>query len=292
MNIQIRTDVIHIGYPKAASTFIEQFLKTHPEVTTDHNCVTDLLLTSFAKRKFTVVEKPSSNKIHFSRDESIAESVCSVGELKSWRSYWYVPGEWGRVRNDIVVDPAEAAFRVHKVHPQAKVLILIREQVDWLQSVYKYAISQLPWNGRSFTDYCTTPSGIVHLSAGHFDRTIGAYVETFGSSRVRVLRFEDIGTAPRRFAAELCGFLGVSERPLPQRRENETHAQIARVQRFFPFVEQLPPRFKAALKPRVMRLMPGARLAILSSRDRRVLRSFYAASNQRTEKLISQLSTV
>ena len=131
-----------------------------------------------------------------------------------------------------------------------------------------------------------TPSGIVLLQAGHFDQTIRAYIDIFGSNRVRVLRFEDIAGAPRRFTAELCKFLGVSEQPLPQRRENETHAQIARIQRFLPFIEQLPRDVKNTLKPYAMRLLPGARGTILPSRDIRMLRSIYAVSNQRTEKLL------
>jgi sulfotransferase family protein len=289
MTLQIKTDIIHIGYPKAASTFIEEFLNNHPAVTTDHNCVTDLLLMTPGTQGTRIAEKPSSDKIHYSRDESIAESICLVGELKNWRKYHYVPGAWDRVKNDIIVDPVEAASRLYKVHSQAKILILIREQSDWLQSVYKYVVSQLPWNCRSFADYCTTPSGIVHLGAGHFDRTISAYVETFGSNRVCVLRFEDIVIAPRRFTAELCGFIGISERPLPRRRENETHAQIARIQRYFPLINQLPRVVNNALKPHAMRLIPGARRPILSPREIRVLRSIYAASNQRTEKLLSQL---
>lgn len=288
MTLQTKTDVIHIGYPKAASTFIEHFLKNHPAVTTDHNCVTDLLLTPPSTQGTTVTEKPSSDKIHYSRDESIAKSVCLVGNVKNWRKYRYVPGAWDHVKNDIIVDPAEAASRLHKVHSKAKILILIREQADWLQSVYKYVISQLPWNCRSFADYCTTPSGIVHLGAGHFDRTISTYFETFGSGRVRVLRFEDIATAPGRFTGELCTFLGISEQPLPQRRENETHAQIARIQRSFPLIDQLPRVVKNALKPHAMRLIPGGRRPILSPREIRMLRSIYATSNQRTEKLLSQ----
>jgi Sulfotransferase family len=284
-----RADVLHIGYPKAASTFLVRFLESHPQITVDQFQLSDLLQPITGT--LAVREKPYPDKIHVSKDENVAESVCVVGELKNWQRYLYEPGAWDRVKNDVVVDPAEVALRLHKVHPDAKVLIVIREQTDWMQSVYKFVMSQLPWNHRSFADYCTTPSGIILLQAGHFDQTIRAYIDVFGSNRVHVLRFEDMVGAPRRFTAELFGFLGVSDRPIPQRPENETHAQIARIQRFFPFIEQLPRGVKNALKPHAMRLIPGARGSILSSRDVRMLRSIYAASNQRTERLIRQLST-
>lgn len=130
----------------------------------------------------------------------------------------------------------------------------------------------------------------MFLQAGHFDQTIRAYVDIFGSQRVCVLRFEDIINAPTRFAAELCAFIGVSERAIPQRRENETNAQLARIQRLFPVIERLPRRVKSALKPHAERLLPGGRASILSSRNISVLRSIYVVSNQRTEKLIAQLS--
>jgi len=289
MTTHTRADVLHIGYPKAASTFLVSFLQNHPEITVDQFQLSDLLQPS--SRALAIQQKPCADKVHVSKDENVAESVCVVGDLNNWQRNLYVPGAWDRVKEDVIVDPGEAASRLHKVHSQAKVLIVIREQTDWMQSVYKFVISQLPWNRRSFTDYCTTPSGIVLLQAGHFDQTIRAYIDVFGSNRVRVLRFEDIFGAPKRFTAGLFGFLGVSDRPVPQRRENETHAQIARIQRFFPFIERLPSGVKHTLKPHAMRLIPGARGTILSSRDARMLSSIYAASNRRTEKLIGQLST-
>lgn len=285
---QTRADVLHIGYPKAASTFIVRFLENHPEITVDQFKLAALLRQP--QDAVAVIEKPCSNKIHVSKDESVAESVCLTGEWKNWQRNLYVPGGWERVKDDVIIDPAEAASRLHKVHPDAKVVIVIREQSDWLQSVYKYVISQLPWNRRSFGEYCTTPSGIALLQAGHFDQTIRVYIDFFGSNLVRVLRFEDLSRAPKRFAAELCDFIGVSEQPLPRRRENETHAQIARIQRFFPFIGQLPRGVKNALKPHAMRLIPGGRGAILSRWQLSMLRGIYAASNQRTEKLIAQLS--
>jgi sulfotransferase family protein len=288
LTIHTKADVLHIGYPKAASTFLVRFLQSHSQITVDQFQLSDLLQPTAGA--LAIGQKPCADKVHVSKDENVAESVCVVGDLKNWQRYLYVPGAWDRVKDDVIVDPAEAAFRLHKVHPEAKVLIVIREQSDWMQSVYKFVMSQLPWNRRSFFDYCMTPSGIVLLQAGHFDQTIRAYIDVFGSSRIGVLRFEGIARAPERFAADLCNFIGVSERPLPQRRENETHAQIARIQRFFPFIEQLPRGVKDMLKPHVMRLIPGARRSILSSRDISMLRSIYAASNQRTEKLIDQLS--
>lgn len=228
---QTKADVLYIGYPKAASTFVHRYLDNHPEVTTDHNCLAPLLLSAPAPA--AVKEKPYPDKVHVSREESVAESVCVVGDGEMWRRYKYVPGEWDRIKNDIKVDAGEAASRLHKVHPSAKVLLLIREQADWLQSVYKYVMPRLPASQRSFSDYCSTPSGIVFLQAGHFDQTIRAYVDLFGSDRVHVLRYEDIVNEPRRFAADLCASIGISERPLPEKRENETNVQIARIRDFF-----------------------------------------------------------
>ncbi|HZP76297.1 MAG TPA: sulfotransferase [Pseudolabrys sp.] len=287
---QIRADVLHIGYPKAASTFVQRYLNEHPEVTTDHGPLADLLYSAAAPESAAIVDKPHPGKVHVSRAESVAESVCVIGKAEAWSRALYVPGGWDRVTNDIVVDPGVAAARLHKVHPDVKVLLLIREQANWLQSAYKYVMSQLPAKQRSFADYCTTPSGIVHLQAGHFDQTIRAYADTFGASRLRVMRVEDLETAPQRFMAELCAFIGISERSLPHRRDNETNVQIARIQRLFPIIERLPRTMKDTLKPIAARLLPGGRGAILSSDEIRMLRGIYAASNMRTDKLLSQLS--
>jgi hypothetical protein len=289
-------DVIYIGYPKAASTFVRRFLDSHPEVTTEYALLARLLYApsiATASPHVSMTEKPCSAKIHVSIDESVAESICLVnqdlaGEEK-WSDYRFVPDAWDKIKDDVVLDPAISAARLQKVYPRVRVLLLIREQTDWLNSAYKHYLRHLPSAQRTFADFCTTPQGIACLQAGHFDQTIRAYIDVFGSDRVRILRFDDIVGAPKRFAAELCAFIGVSEQPIPQTRENEANAQVARIRRRFPIIDRLPPGIKSALKPYAGRL-PGGRGVILSSREIRVLRSFYATSNQRTDKLLGQLA--
>lgn len=285
-------DVLYIGYPKAASVFIGKFLESHPEVMLEHHRIALLLLPRSTPDHFPSAGKPRRGQVYVSRHEGFAESLCVTGDLENWHRYKYVPGAWDRVKNDILVDPGEAASRLFKAHPDGKVLMVIREQADWLNSIYKYSINELPGNQRSFSHYCATPYGAVLLQAGHFDRAIQAYVDAFGSDRVCVLRYEDIIEAPARFAARLCAFIGISEQPLPQRRENESHAQIARLLRLFPIIGRLPRAVKDALKPRAARVLPGARGLLLSPSEVRILRSIYVLSNQNTEKLIGQLSSL
>jgi len=287
--IVTNADVVYSGYPKAASVFLGKFLENHPEVTIDHHGIVPLLLQSNST-SFPIAAKPCHDKVHVSRDEGFAESLCVIGDLSKWHRYKYIPGAWDVVKDDILVDPDEAARRLHRAHPQAKVLIVLREQTDWLNSIYKYSINELPAAQRSFADYCATPYGTVLLQAGHFDKTITAYLDIFGSNRICVLRYDDLVNAPGRFTARLCAFIGIAEQPLPPRRENESHAQIARLLRLFPIVGRLPRSAKDAIKPRAARLLPGARGMLLSSRELRLLRSVYVLSNQRTEKLIERLS--
>jgi Sulfotransferase family len=285
---QTQADVLYIGYPKAASTFVGRFLGSHPEVTADRDLLTPLLLGPPNGIATTAVKKTSPNKIHVSIDEMVALSICGISEEK-WKSYRLVPDAWDEVKDEVVLDPAVAALRLLKVHASARVLLLIREQADWLHSAYKHYMRHLPDSRRKFVDFCATPQGIVYLQAGHFDQTISAYADVFGSSRVRPLRYENINRAPERFSAELCAFLGVSERLIPQRRENESNAQVAKVRRRFPIVDRFPARVKNILKPLAAHL-PNGRGVILSNREIGILRNVYATSNHRAERLIAQLS--
>lgn len=284
-----KADFIYIGYPKAASTFVSRFLDQHPQVTTDRNLLGPLYEATIADVAAATGDKPDAAKIHVSINEKVAESICVVGDRYAWRDYKFVPDSWDSVKAAIVIDPHEAALRLKRAHPAAKVLMMIRDQVDWLHSSYKFFMPRLPAGQRSFSDFCATPRGMAYIQAGHFDRTIDAYAGAFGPDNLLVLRYEDIGMAPQRFMATLCSYLGIAEQPMPSARENEgSTARVAAVRRFLPQVDRLPPSVKAMAK-NALALLPESRGTILSGGDIRMTRSLYASSNARTEKLLSQL---
>jgi hypothetical protein len=147
----------------------------------------------------------------------------------------------------------------------------------------------LPARQRSFADFCATPRGITYLAAGHYDRTIEAYVDTFGADNIIVLRFEDIRRAPQRLMTQLCSYLGIGERPLPTNPANEgSSAKVSRVRHALPIIDSLPQGVRAVGKT-LLALLPVSNAMMISEPEAAALRRKYADSNARTEALLSRL---
>src|SRR5215468_7418903 len=104
---QTGADVLYIGYPKAASTFVGRFLERHPEVTADHDLLTPLLWGPADFTAAAATQKRCPNKIYVSVDEMVALSICGITEEK-WKSCRLVPDAWDEVKDEIVLDPVVA----------------------------------------------------------------------------------------------------------------------------------------------------------------------------------------
>ncbi len=272
----IRADVLYIGYPRSGSTYLRAYFRAHPQLGYDDQQIAELLYQPNFEPE--LIDKPNG-KIYISCDESVSESVCVTGRPEVWGKYLYHPGCFNLVRHDLVIDPREAARRMKKVHPNAKILMVIREQVDWFSSIYKATITSLPPNQRTFHDYWITPQGIALRAAGHHDRVIQAWMRLYGD--VLVIRYENLMQSSKF----LCSWLGVDHVPFPAQRVNESHAGMLRIHRALPFLSALPHGVKSALKP-LSRFIPGKRSAVLSDDDKQMIRETYEASNERTKLLV------
>jgi hypothetical protein len=279
-----KADALYIGYPRSGSTYLRAYFKAHPQLACDDQQVAELLYQPSFKPD--LIEKPNG-KTYVSCDESICESVCVTGRPETWGKYLYHPGCFNLVRHDMVIDPNEAARRVKAVHPNAKILVVIREQADWLSSVYKATISSLPPTQRTFHDYWITPHGIAVRLAGHHDRLLRAWLKLYDD--VLVIRYEKLMLPATSWS--LCRWLGIDHVPFAPRRINESHAGLSRLHQRLPFLSGLPHGVKAALKP-LAKFIPGKHEAVLSDEDAKMIRETYQASNQRTEELLDDLATV
>lgn len=280
----IKADVLYIGYPRSGSTFLRAYFRHHPQLAYDDQQIAELLYQPAYQPE--LIGKPNG-KTYISCDESIAESVCITGRPEVWSKYLYRPGCFNLVRHDLVIDPKEAAKRLNAVFPNAKVLIVIREQVDWFSSLHKATISSLPPNQRTFHDYWITPQGIAMRLAAHHDIVLRAWLKLFDD--VLVIRYEKL-MDPLTSRA-LCRWLDVEHVPFAPRRINESHAGVAKIHRRLPFLSALPHGVKSALKP-LTRFIPGKRNPVLSHDDVQMIREQYEDSNKRTEILLNDLATV
>jgi len=222
-------------------------------------------------------------------NEKIAESVVVSGTRAIAKAKMFTPGSWPAVREELRLDPREMARRIATLYPGGRILIIIREQAEWLSSAYRYFLPRLPPQARSFGDFCATPRGIAYLEAGHYDRTIQAYGETFGLQNVCVLRFEQLRRSPDEFVAAICGFLGVTPMSAPEGIENESSsATVTRLRRRLPALERIPAHLRVPLRLALSHVQSAA--PILPAELQATIRAFYSPSNARTDVLLASMT--
>lgn len=284
-----RSSVAFIGYPKAASTLLFDYFQAHPDVLARMVLLTPLTGTTANPADGGIESSAESGRLKILTNEKIAESVLVTGDSRVWNANRFIPGAWEKVQNCVRIDPLETARRVRQGYGVGRVLIVVRDQLEWLQSAYKYFLPRLPPRRRSFADFCATPRGMAYLQAGYFDRTIEAYQEVFGRQNVKVMRTEDLARDPEAFQTELCDFLGIGRMPIPKERKNVGSSnQVATIRARYPFLDALPVGVKAMGKIILTKLLPTQR-SVISPEEAASIRCRYAESNERTAILLREM---
>ena len=289
-----KPDAILVGYQKAGTTFLRSFFSQHPSVTwsrrASHFVFDQLYHDSTYQSHCEDSEAPCFIDVF----EPATVGIIRLDNDK-WRRHRF---ELGAVLDDcgILVDPALVAQRIKEKLPASKIIIVLRHQISWMKSHYKYYFGNLPRGRNSFSDFLSTPEGKTALSGGLFDRAVAAYQEYFGRQNVYVLLQEQVHDRQDETLAGLCDFLGIegfdfdagaalhnrsaadqevlASRLLHQNGLNRLHF-LSNVWAFRPLV-------RLAVKALSL-TQTGA--SVIPEREERVLRAFYAASNARTARL-------
>lgn len=192
--------VIHIGFHKAASTYLQQ--RVFSRIQANY-----VFLAGYKRRILDMVQS----------DREFDERA-----LKEW-----VDGEIRRKKtaHDLTVlsheelsghphgyksvDPFVVAANLKQAYPNAKILIIIRNQFDYLLSLYKYRVAIKGEESRSLEKFLNEEGGLGLFDKLEYDRIVKRYQSLFGKENVLVLPVELLRSDPEAFNAGIFAFLNV-----------------------------------------------------------------------------------
>ena len=310
-------DALYIGFGKAGSSYLQAYLTLHPNILHTHGGAEYFFLND---------EYYDPNYVYADVNAPREEGICVVNSSEAVVRGGIVahgtdlPKElmaetpYVAMDEDLYYcDPAEVARRIKETVPDGKIIITIRNQVDWLRSYYLMFIDAMAPGDRSFQAFLNTRAGKSALYNGFYDIVIEKYFEIFGRDRVHIMLLEEMGNGDEEPLRGLCNFLGVPYWPYPLERQvfnrglGNSHGNILRLASIFKGSHRPPVRlvkfFYGRLFKRIIRrfipwntvrgllrktsrgLMPWD---TLSSHDKACIGAFYSVSNHLTGRLLGK----
>ncbi len=285
-------DVLFVGVYKSGTKLLRAFFSSHPEISWSRQA------QYFGSPRYG--EDPSdyfrsceaAGDCHVDMFEWLAAGVVDEG-VEDWPSIYLTPGiETGSVPALAAIE--EIARRIAETVPDGRILMVLRNQVDWLRSAYLHEIQALPSGDRSFAAFMNTLRGKFIARAGQYDMTIEAFRDRYGSERVHVMLLEELATSRDHVLGALCDFLRVGFVPFTEAPEDTNPGKGVGAGKAYQIAARagLSPGLAQALKPFGRWLLEALPWSgggdVLSEPEKDLLRAVYAVSNQRTARAIGR----
>jgi sulfotransferase family protein len=288
----MKPNLFIVGAPKCGTTAWVEYLGTHP----------DIFFSPVKEPHHFATDRPPQGRIT-RRDEYLRLFQASgpakiVGEA----SVTYLLSE-------------AAARNIHDFNPDAKIIILLRAQEDYLPSRHNQLIFngeesleefEAAWRMSGKRDITNVPSGckdpklLDYRAAGTFSPQVERFYAFFPAEQIRVVHFDDWVEDPRPTYLEFLRLLGVPDDgrtefpPVHQARHHEGTFMVnlvrhppAVVRSAAEVVKKVTRRSNLGLADWVLRLdaRPGS-LSKVSAELKSEIRGFYAEDNARLQKRI------
>ena len=208
---EARPNFFIVGAPKGGTTAMSDYLGSHPDI-------------FMARKEMHFFGRDLRFAQHFYR-RAEAEYLAEFAGWKGQRrigeaSVWYLFSEL-------------AAAEIKAFSPSAKIIIMLREPVSMMYSLYRYfrfdgneplptfeaALAAEPerraGGGQGRQTYFAP--GLVYREAARYAHQVRRYYEVFGPGQVHVVLFDDLAAHPATVYRSILEFLAVdATRSLPQ----------------------------------------------------------------------------
>lgn len=204
-----RPDVLHIGFSKCASTFLQAFFEEHPGIflVNQSHYLAPFDFSEYPERRddyFALFREAAPNQVRLESDEHIVLPL------------FHPVLEAAATTLDSVV---EVSARIKSIQPDCRIIMVIRNQTDLIVSRYsEYVIC----GGKlSFSDFvgeflCSSRDGLNYYQNCYAAIT-RVFRDDFGEDNVLVLLQEELARDEPAVIRTLSEFLGV-EALRPSRR--------------------------------------------------------------------------
>ncbi|MHA1535957.1 MAG: sulfotransferase [Alphaproteobacteria bacterium] len=282
----------HIGLPKCASTFLQaQVFDRHPDI----DFLGVLRLTGHTVDSIAIQKRyPAYDFLRYLKqtEELVYDREALMQRLA--RKPGEAPGVAVISDEDLVfpdkVDRLIKAQRLAGAFPEAQIMVVLRNQLDWLESFYLFELrksqrfyTMQAWLERNWKDIEKSNFRVMR-----YHELLGAYRDIFGAARLHVLFYEDLKADAQGFIGAVCKPLGVDPARLPPdasgRKENVRMPQMMfAVARRFPALYSarvlLPTGLKARIRDNLTRRARPSK-AVLTPEWRERIEAFCAPGNR------------
>ncbi len=194
--------LIHIGYHKTATTWLQLFyFPHHPELAfiAGHETLWQHLISPHPLEFNPQVAKQLFNPLI---EQSLKNQQLPVLSAERLSGNPHAGG----------FDNKEIADRLKTVFPDAKILLVIRRQKDAILSNYKQYIRV--GGICNLIDYLNPPADgripLFRLENFAYHYLANYYVQLFGQDKVKIMLYEQFRQQPQLFIQQLSEFIGVS----------------------------------------------------------------------------------
>lgn len=226
-----------VGAPKCGTTAMSEYLRSHPRIFICQPKEPHFFATDFHPYRRDMIRSEEEYLALFS-DAGPAHQA--LGEASVW--YLYSSTALPLIRERI---------------PQAKILVMLRNPVDYLHSLHgqlrynfdedvpdfeeAWRLQAVRAQGRRLPPRCRTPFLLQYRELARFDRQVQRLLDAFPKPQVKLVVFEEFVRAPRRTYLDVLAFLDVPDdgRTVFPRVNRNKRLRY----RWLAFADQRPPRF-------------------------------------------------
>ena len=199
-----RPDALHVGFSKCASTFLQHFFESHPDIY--------LINQSHFFAPFDFSDYPRGTDKYRRLYEGASDSQVALESDEHILLPLFHPVLLAAATTMDSV--TEVAGRIKAVAPSARIIMVVRSQANLIVSRYSEYI--LGGGTRDFEGFvseflqCSTDG--VNYFQNYYARIARIFFEAFGEKNVLVLTQEGLSRDEEATIARLCRFLGVPMR--------------------------------------------------------------------------------